>query len=89
MTVQVDFHTGLADKLGHACRLVRKAYRAGHQVVVTGAPDQLARLDGQLWIFEVGEFIPPCPAAARSACAAASGGYAGVAGRRGGRNRRG
>ncbi len=58
MTVQVDFHTGLADKLGHACRLVRKAYRAGHQVVVTGAPDQLARLDGQLWIFEVGEFIP-------------------------------
>ncbi len=58
MTAQVDFHTGLSDKLGHACRLVRKAYRAGHRVVVTGTPDQLARLDAQLWVFEVGEFIP-------------------------------
>lgn len=55
---QVDFHTGLADKLGHACRLLRKAYRAGHRVVVTGAPEQLARLDSLLWTFEVGEFIP-------------------------------
>ncbi|OYU78412.1 MAG: DNA polymerase III subunit chi [Burkholderiales bacterium PBB5] len=56
--VQVDFHTGLTDKLGHACRLLRKAYRAGHRVVVTGAPEQLARLDSQLWTFDVGEFIP-------------------------------
>lgn len=58
MTAQVDFHTGLADKLDYACRLLRKAYRAGHRVVVTGAPEQLARLDSQLWIFDVGDFVP-------------------------------
>ena len=55
---RVDFHTGVADKLGHTCRLVRKAWRAGHRVVVTGSPEQLSRLDLQLWIFEPGEFIP-------------------------------
>jgi len=55
---RVDFHSGVADKLGHACRLVRKAWRAGHRVVVTGSPEQLSRLDLQLWTFEVGEFIP-------------------------------
>jgi DNA polymerase-3 subunit chi len=58
MTAQVDFHTGLSDKLDYACRLLRKAYRAGHHVVVTGAPEQLARLDSQLWTFDVGEFVP-------------------------------
>ena len=55
---RVDFHTGVADKLGHTCRLVRKAWRAGHRVVVTGSPEQLSRLDLQLWTFEPGEFIP-------------------------------
>lgn len=54
----VDFHTGVADKLGYTCRLLRKAYRAGSRVVVAGAPEQLARLDGLLWTFEIGEFIP-------------------------------
>lgn len=55
---RVDFHTGVADKLGHACRLIRKAWRAGNRVVVTGSAEQLARLDVQLWTFEPGEFIP-------------------------------
>ncbi|MES2714980.1 MAG: DNA polymerase III subunit chi [Pseudomonadota bacterium] len=55
---QVDFHTGLADKLPYACRLLRKAYRAGRRVVVTGDAQQLARLDQLLWTFDPGEFIP-------------------------------
>lgn len=55
---RIDFHSGVADKLGHTCRLVRKAWRAGHRVVVTGSPEQLSRLDVQLWTFEPGEFIP-------------------------------
>ena len=55
---QVDFHTGLTDKLGYACRLVRKAWRAGHRVVVTGDATQLARLDSLLWTFDVAEFLP-------------------------------
>ncbi len=55
---QVDFHTGLADKLPYACRLLRKAYKAGLRVVVTGDAQQLARLDQLLWTFDPGEFIP-------------------------------
>lgn len=54
----VDFHAGLADKLAYACRLVRKAWRGGHAVVVTGAPEDLGRLDQLLWVFDPGEFIP-------------------------------
>lgn len=55
---QVDFHTGLADKLAYACRLLRKAYRSQARVVVTGEASQLARLDQLLWTFDPGEFIP-------------------------------
>ncbi len=54
---QVDFHTGLADKLLFACRLLRKALRAGHRIVVTGDVQQLARLDSLLWTFDPGEFM--------------------------------
>lgn len=54
----VDFHAGLGDKLAYACRLVRKAWRSGHRVVVTGESADLARLDQLLWTFEPGEFIP-------------------------------
>lgn len=55
---QVDFHTGLEDKLAYTCRLLRKAYRSRARVVVTGDAAQLARLDQLLWTFDVGEFIP-------------------------------
>ena len=54
----VDFHSGVADKLDYTCRLLRKAWRAGSRVLVTGEPAQLARLDALLWTFEPGEFIP-------------------------------
>ncbi|EHR71538.1 DNA polymerase III, chi subunit [Burkholderiales bacterium JOSHI_001] len=55
---EVAFHTGVADPLDYACRLLRKAWRQGARAVVTGAPEQLARLDVQLWTFDPGEFIP-------------------------------
>lgn len=54
----VAFHTGVADKLGYACRLLRKAYAQGARVVVTGAAEELSRLDVQLWVFEQEEFVP-------------------------------
>jgi DNA polymerase-3 subunit chi len=54
----VAFHSGVADKPGYACRLLRKAYRSGSRVVVAGSAEQLARLDALLWTFEPGEFIP-------------------------------
>jgi DNA polymerase III subunit chi len=55
---EVAFHTGIADKLGYACRLLRKAYRQGARVVVRGDAADLARLDPLLWTFEQQEFIP-------------------------------
>jgi DNA polymerase-3 subunit chi len=55
---EVAFHSGVADKPAHLCRLLRKAYRSGSQVVVAGSVEQLARLDSLLWTFEPGEFIP-------------------------------
>lgn len=52
------FHTGLADKLGYTCRLLRKAYRQGRRVEVRGEREQLARLDPLLWTFDQAEFLP-------------------------------
>lgn len=54
----IAFHTGVADKLGYTCRLLRKAWRQGAQVVTTGSPEELSRLDTMLWIFEHEEFVP-------------------------------
>jgi len=54
----VAFHSGLSDKLGYACRLLRKAYRQGSRVLVTGPAGLLAQLDRDLWTFEAGEFVP-------------------------------
>jgi DNA polymerase-3 subunit chi len=58
MTSEVAFHTGVADKLAHGCRLLRKAYRQGAKVVVTGDAALLARLDQLLWTAEPLDFIP-------------------------------
>ncbi|MGN6529298.1 MAG: DNA polymerase III subunit chi [Burkholderiaceae bacterium] len=54
----VAFHTGIADPLGYACRLLRKAYRAGARVAVHGEGPALDRLDQALWTFEPLEFVP-------------------------------
>lgn len=55
---EVAFHTGLADKIGYACRLLRKAWRQRVRVVVTGDRSVLERLDAALWVFEPQEFVP-------------------------------
>ena len=55
---EVAFHSGLPDKLDYACRLLRKAWRQGVRVVVTGASQELAQLDQALWVIEHEEFIP-------------------------------
>lgn len=54
----VAFHTGIADPLDYACRLLRKAYRSGAKVAVHGEPAALDRLDQALWTFEPLEFVP-------------------------------
>lgn len=54
----VEFHHGMDDKLAYACRLLRKAYRSGASVVVTGDLPTLRQLDRQLWVFDEEEFVP-------------------------------
>jgi len=54
----IAFHTGIADPLDYACRLLRKAYRAGARVAVHAEGALLDRLDQALWTFEPLEFVP-------------------------------
>lgn len=60
----VEFHFNAPDKLGYACRLLRKAARQGAQVAVTAEPAFLRELDMVLWTFEPLEFVPHCLAGA-------------------------
>lgn len=55
---EVDFHTGVADPAGFACRLLRKALRLGARVAVHADAPQLQALDALLWSFEPTEFLP-------------------------------
>ena len=57
---EVGFHFNAPDKLGYACRLLRKAVGSGARVVVTGAPELLRDLDAALWTFSSLEFVPHC-----------------------------
>ena len=56
-TPSVAFHTGVADAVGHALRLTRKAIALGSRVLVIGLPDAVRELDEQLWTAEPGSFL--------------------------------
>jgi DNA polymerase-3 subunit chi len=56
----VEFHFNAPDKVGYACRLLRKAVGKGAKVVVTGEPALLRELDTALWTFSPLEFVPHC-----------------------------
>lgn len=56
--MKVEFHSGVADKLDHACRFVRKAQAAGARLVVGGDAALLDRLDVALWTFDAHSFVP-------------------------------
>ena len=64
---EVAFHFNVPEKVGYACRLLRKAAGAGSKVVVTGDPGLLRALDTELWTFSALEFIPHCNAATTDA----------------------
>lgn len=55
---EVEFHTGVADRVSFACRLLRKASRHGARVLVTAPDEVLAELDRALWVFEERDFLP-------------------------------
>lgn len=54
------FHFGAPDKLGYACRLLRKAVASGAQVAVVADADTIAQLDTDLWALSATEFLPHC-----------------------------
>ena len=68
---EVEFHTGVADRIGFACRLLRKAYRQGARVQVTAPAPVLAELDRALWVFEERDFVPHVRVPGSSAATAA------------------
>lgn len=55
---EVAFHFNVGDPLAYACRLLRKAIRAGAQVAVVAPPERLRELDVALWSFDALEFLP-------------------------------
>ena len=69
---EVAFHFNAPDKLGYACRLLRKAVGTGARVMVTGDSPTLRELDVALWTFAVLEFLPHCTVEAAPATLAAS-----------------
>ncbi|GMV47681.1 MAG: hypothetical protein AMXMBFR66_30790 [Pseudomonadota bacterium] len=68
MPTEVEFHTGIADPVRFACRLLRKAMRRGASLVCTAPPPVLDELDRALWTFDERDFVPhvrvpPAPSA--------------------------
>jgi len=55
---EVMFHLDVPDRLGYACRLLRKAHARGAKVVVSASQATLATLDTLLWTFEATDFVP-------------------------------
>ena len=54
----VEFHTGVADPVHFACRLLRKAMRQGAKLQVTAPEPVLRELDRALWTFDERDFVP-------------------------------
>ena len=69
---EVAFHFNVPDKLAYSCRLLRKAWGSGAQVVLMAEPGMLNRLDQLLWTFSALEFLPHCQVSAPAATLAAS-----------------
>ena len=56
---RIDFHSNVADIIGYACRLTRKARAADCQIVVLARDDvQLRKFDDALWRFSEHDFLP-------------------------------
>ena len=48
---EVAFHVNVAEPIGYACRLLRKAVAAGARSVVVVPEPLLGQLDIELWTF--------------------------------------
>lgn len=59
---KVAFHFGAPDKVGYACRLLRKAVNAGATVEVVSDAPTMDLLSSQLWALSATDFVPHCTA---------------------------
>lgn len=59
---QIDFHTGVPDRLAHACRVARKALRSGRHLVVRAPQALLQDMDRMLWHMAPHDFVAHCRA---------------------------
>jgi DNA polymerase III subunit chi len=57
---EIAFHFNVGHKLEYGCRLLRKVYVSGANVVVTAEAEVLAELDELLWSFSPADFVPHC-----------------------------
>ncbi len=67
----VEFHSGVIDPVGFACRLLRKAYRTGARMLVTAPASTLHEIDRGLWTLGERDFVPHVRLPAASAAVAA------------------
>lgn len=58
MSPDISFHFNAADKLTHACKVLRKARALGHRVLVRVPGAELVRLDQSLWTMSALAFLP-------------------------------
>lgn len=56
----VAFHFNAPERVGYACRLLRKAYLRKARLFVWVTESDLTRLDTALWTMGAGEFVPHC-----------------------------
>ncbi|MFM6986810.1 MAG: DNA polymerase III subunit chi [Hydrogenophaga sp.] len=64
---EVAFHFNAPDRLGYACRLLRKAYLKGARVLVLADAPLAQALDQQLWTVGGTDFVPHALASAAPA----------------------
>jgi DNA polymerase-3 subunit chi len=58
---EIDFHFNAPDKIGHTCRLLRKAVTGrGARLVVTGGAPLLEAVDAALWQLAPSDFVAHC-----------------------------
>lgn len=56
--MELSFHTGVEDTLGHTRQLVLKGLRRGWSVAVVGPAQVLEPLDRYLWVADPQDFVP-------------------------------
>lgn len=61
---EVMFHFNVPDKVGYACRVLRKARAGGNTVGVVADDQTLEQLDESLWTFSAPDFIAHCKVSA-------------------------